>query len=160
MQLYELEEQYIKIVSLIQDGDDELLNDTLESIDFKNEFETKLKNYSFVVLNVKNDIEIIKAEEKRLNDRRKKLENKIAKLEGRMLDAMELVDANKIVTPEVTIALRKNKRVSVIDADKLDNKYLVAQAPKISKTEIRNDLKNGVAVEGAELTEYTSLNIK
>lgn len=160
MQLYELEEQYIKIVSLIQDGDDELLNDTLESIDFKNEFETKLKNYSFVVLNVKNDIEIIKAEEKRLNDRRKKLENKIAKLEGRMLDAMELVDTNKIVTPEVTIALRKNKRVSVIDADKLDNKYLVAQAPKISKTEIRNDLKNGVAVDGAELTEYTSLNIK
>lgn len=160
VKLYELEETYLKIRNLINNDDDELLNDTLDSINFSEDINNKLVGYGKITLDVKSDIETIKAEEKRLADRRKRLENKVANLEGRMLDAMELTDIKTIDDPLLTIKLRKNKRVSVINAEQLDNKYLVAQAPKISKIDIRNDLKAGVAVAGAELTEYTSLNIK
>ncbi|CAI2670244.1 hypothetical protein AKUA2003_PHAGE200090 (plasmid) [Apilactobacillus kunkeei] len=157
--LYDLENTYLKIQSMIE-NDDELLNDTLDSIDFKNDFEDKLVGYGKVVLNIKSDVEAIKAEEQRLHERRKRLENKVDYLQGRMLDAMKLVNVKAINDPILTIKLRNNKRVSILDETKISDKYLVPQQPKISKTDIRNDLKNGINVDGAELTEYTSLNIK
>lgn len=160
VKLYELEDTYLKIRNMINADDEQLLNDTLDSINFSEDINNKLVGYGKITLDVKSDIEKLKAEEKRLADRRKRLESKVTNLESRMLDAMELVNIKNITDPVLTIKLRKNKRVSVINAEQLDNKYLVEQAPKISKIDIRNDLKAGVAVAGAELTEYTSLNIK
>ena len=157
--LYELENTYLKIQSMIE-NDDELLNDTLDSIDFKNDFEDKLIGYGKVVLNIKSDVDAIKAEEQRLTKRRKSMESKIDYLQGRMLDAMKLVDVKTINDPILTIKLRNNKRVSILDETKISDKYLVPQQPKISKSDIRKDITSGIAVDGAELTEYQSLNIK
>lgn len=157
--LYDLENTYLKIQSMIE-NDDELLHDTLDSIDFTNDYNRKLVGYGKVTLNIKSDIESLKNEEKRLHDRRKKLENKVSYLEGRMLDSMKLVGTKSIVDPVLTIKLRQNKRVSIIDETKLSDKYLIPQAPKISKSDIKQDINDGIEVEGAEITEYTSLNIK
>lgn len=157
--LYDLENTYLKIQSMIE-NDDELLNDTLDSIDFKHDFEDKLIGYGKVVLNIKSDVDAIKAEEQRLAKRRKSMESKIDYLQGRMLDAMKLVDVKTINDPILTIKLRNNKRVSILDETKISDKYLVPQQPKISKSDIRKDITSGIAVDGAELTEYQSLNIK
>lgn len=157
--LYELEDTFLKVQSMIV-NDDELLFDTLESMDFQNDFNNKMVGYAKVVLNIQSDISSLKDEEKRLNDRRKKLENKVSYLQGRMLDAMNLVGSKSIDDPIVSIRKRQNKRVSILDESKISDKYLVPQMPKISKSEIKKDIKNGIEVEGAEITEYASLNIK
>lgn len=157
--LYELEDTYLKIQSMI-DNDDELLQDTLDSMDFTNDFNNKIVGYGKVVMNINSDIIALKDEEKRLRDRRKRLENKVDYLQGRMLDAMTLTNVKNVNDPLLTIKTRKNKRVSIVNEEKISDKYLIPQAPKISKSDIRNDLKNGLAVEGAELTDYVTLNIK
>lgn len=157
--LYELEETYLKIQSMII-NDDELLNDTLDSMDFTTDFNKKLVGYGKVVININSDIDSLKNEEKRLQERRKKLERKVSYLEGKMMDAMQMVKTKSIDDPLLTIKLRNNKRVSILDAAKISDKYLIPQQPKISKTDIRKDINSGIPVEGAEITEYASLNIK
>lgn len=160
VKLYELEDTYLKIKNMIDSDDVDLLNDTLDSINFSEDLNHKLVGYGKVALDVKSDIEQIKAEEKRLAERRRSLESKVASLEDRMQNAMELVDVKSVQDPVLTIKLRRTKRVSITDRNKLNEKYLIEQEPKISKIDIKNDLKNGLKVDGAVLTECTSLNIK
>jgi hypothetical protein len=158
--LYELENQYLKIQSLIESNDEELLNDTLDSIDFSSNFNEKVANYGKLILNIKSDTEAIKIEEERLKKRRKTMENKVANLEGRVLDGMNLVGTTRVNTPVLTISVRNNQRVTVTDESKVDHRFLVAQKPKISKSEIKKAIKNGETVDGAEITKYQSLNVK
>ncbi|TPR21474.1 hypothetical protein DY102_07220 [Apilactobacillus timberlakei] len=158
--LYELEDQYQKIASMIDGDDPQLLKDTLDSIDFEQDFNKKIGNYGKVVTNVKSDISQIDDEIKRLNNHKKTLKNNLNYLQDSMFNAMKLVDIKKVKTATNTISLRNSKRLEVKDDSLIDQEFKDIVPDKINKTRIREAIKNGQTVPGAELVAHQTLSIR
>lgn len=57
--------------------------------------------------------------------------------------------------------MQKNSvSVSIPDESKVPEQYLIPQPPKINKTEIKEDLKNGDEYDWAELVQTESLRYR
>ena len=154
--LYELTGDLLAVQRMIEDGA-EGLADTLESIELATA--EKLEGYAMVIKNIESDIEGLKAEEKRLAERRKSMENNIKTMKASMQGALLTVEGNRLKTDKFTFSLRKSTSVVVHnDAVVPDNFAKVTRT--ISKTEIAKALKNGIEVPGAELVENKSLSIR
>ncbi len=75
-----------------------------------------------------------------------------------MLDIQGL---QKFRTSTNYIYKRKNApSVHITDEKLIDSDYWVSQAPKLNKKQIKDDIKAGVKVDGAELRNSESLVIK
>ena len=61
---------------------------------------------------------------------------------------------------EVEILWRKSKSVEVTDIKKLSSYYLRYKEPEVNKTLLGNDLKAGIKLDGAVLTEKNNMSVK
>ena len=71
MRLYELTEQWDNVFYMMEDGetDEQVIFDTLEAIE--GEIEYKADNYAKIIRNLQASVDVLKAEEERLYQRRK-----------------------------------------------------------------------------------------
>ena len=83
--IYTLTGDLLAIQRMIEDGCDGL-DDTLESIELA--VADKLEGYAMVIKNIQSDIDGLKAEEKRLSDRRKAMENNVERMKQAMRDEL------------------------------------------------------------------------
>ena len=163
MTLYELTSEYLDLLAMLEDPDvdEDLINDTLEGID--GELEVKADGYARVMRQMDADAKAIKAEEERLANRRKSLENRSAALKSRLQQMMEITGKVKFKTELFSFGIQKNPAAVVIDTEEanLPAQYLIQQEPKVDKTKLKEDLKNGVDLEGiAHLEQTESLRIR
>ena len=164
MTLYELTSEYMELLAMLEDPDvdEDLINDTLEGID--GELEVKADGYARVMRQMDADAKAIKAEEERLANRRKSLENRSAALKGRLQQMMEITGKVKFKTELFSFGIQKNPAAVVIDERYIENIpecYLIIQEPKIDKQKIKEDLKAGLDLEGiAHLEQSESLRIR
>jgi len=162
--LYEISKQYQELAELADAGDEDLvvaLKDTMEGIE--GEFQEKGKALAMVTLNMDGDIEAIKTQIARLNDRKKALENRQASLKEYLRTNMEQCKITKITHPLFTITLGKGKPIVVIDEEsKIPDEYMnttVTTSPM--KAEIAKAIKEGKVVPGAHSeTGKSSISIK
>ena len=164
MTLYELTSEYLDLLAMLEDPDvdEDLINDTLEGID--GELEAKADGYARVMRQMDADAKAIKAEEERLANRRKSLENRSAALKGRLQQMMEITGKVKFKTELFSFGIQKNPAAVVMDEQYIENIpecYLIIQEPKIDKQKIKEDLKAGLDLEGiAHLEQSESLRIR
>jgi hypothetical protein len=161
--LYELTTAYREVWNMVEDDTTDLtvITDTLESIE--GAIEEKAANIANFIRSLDYDAEAIKAEEKRLADRRKAIENRIAAIKRYIQCQMESTGIDKIKTPTQTISLQKNPPALVVSDDKaVPPQYLVVipEHYEVDKTRIKEALKNGEIVPGCELTQGKSLRIR
>lgn len=154
--LYELTGNMLTIQRMIEDGT-EGLADTLESIELATA--EKLEGYAMVIKNIESDIEGLKAEEKRLAERRKSMENNIKTMKASMQDALLTVEGNRLKTDKFTFSLRKSTSVVLHNDRELPDTFIKVTRT-ISKSEIAKALKSGIEVPGAELVENKSLSVR
>ena len=154
--LYELTGQYLEIYNL--DMDDETKQDTLDSIDWKEDYENKVENYIKVIKNNDADIEARKNEIKRLTELNKSAERKNERLKEVLKESMELTGHDRVDTPLFKVSFRKSEAVEVDDL-LLPESYKVATW-KADKKRLKEDLKNGLEILGAELVERKNLSIR
>lgn len=154
--LYELNNAYARIQQMIEEGH-EGLEDTLESI--TDAVEDKLEGYAMVKKNIESDIAGIKAEEKRLSERRKSLENSINRLDQAITDTLILVEGNRVKTSKFTFSFRKSTSVKVEDESIIPPQFIKVQKT-VSRADIAKALKDGLQVDGASLVENQSLSIR
>lgn len=154
--LYELTGQYLEIYNL--DIDDETKQDTLESIDWNEDYENKVENYIKVIKNNDADIEARKNEIKRLSELNKSAERKNERLKEVLKESMELTGHERVDTPLFKVSFRKSEVVEVDDL-LLPESYKVATW-KADKKRLKEDLKNGLEILGAELVERKNLSIR
>lgn len=143
MTLFELTSEYENLLAMLEDPevDDQIITDTLEAIG--GEIEAKADGYARVIRQMDADAKAIKAEEERLYNRRKSLENRISYLKSRLQFAMELTGTNKIKTEFFSIGIQKNPARVVIDNSAgIPAAYLIQQEPKIDTAAIKDALKN------------------
>ena len=154
--LYELTGQFLDIYNM--ELDDETKADTLDSMDWQTDYENKVENYIKVIKNTEADIEARKNESDRLLELNKKDKRKIERMKEDLKNSMELTGHERVNTTLFKLSFKKSKAVEVDDL-LLPEAYKVATY-KPDKKRLKEDLKNGLEILGAELVERKNLIIK
>ena len=162
--LYTIADQYLQDIQKLQDMDldEQTFADTLESL--SGDLEVKATNVAMFVRNLEASAESIKAAEKQMAERRKAIEAKAERIRNYLKDNMARTGIAKIDCPYFALSLRNSPpAVEVINADEIPAQYFdipEPPAPVLNKNRLKDDLKNGVIVEGARLTQGSYLQIK
>lgn len=158
MKLYELTGKY-REVSDMDDLDEITLKDTLDSL--QEDIETKLQNIGFVIKEKKADLKAIEEAIHNLKEKKTSVEKSIERLQDYSQTTMEVIGIEKIKTPLLTVWIQDNKQsVNVLDEKKINLNYFIEQPPKLDKTLLLADLKEGKEIEGAEIQQTRSLRIR
>ncbi len=157
MNLYELNQAVEEAFYNSMDPETgEILNsDELDALTLARD--EKVENIALFIKNLKAEAEAIKAEEKRLSERRKTCENRAEWLKGYL---QKNLDGEKFKTAKVSISYRKTQSVNVTDIWKIPTEFLKIADPTPDKVAIKEALKAGKAMEGAELVDNISMTIK
>lgn len=125
---------------------------------------SKIENVALWVKDLEVEISAIKAEESNLSDRRHKLENKNSNLKNWLAYAL---NGQKFESPKVEIRFRRSTAVEIADENALAAwctewrpDLLKPVKPEASKSAIRDALRKGECVEGAQLVEHSNISIK
>lgn len=156
MKLYEITEAYINLIDA--DLEEDQIEDALEVID--DEFDVKAENIAKLISSIKGDIETIKAEENRLKDKRRSYENKIQGLQEYLFNNLEKIDKKKIQTPLYKISIQKNPAKLVVKNEKQVPDEYFKTIKQLDKAKLKEDIKNGLEVDYAELIQTESLRIR
>lgn len=151
--IYELSEEFLTLWTLMEDGtlDDEALADAFDVA--VGDLSAKLEGYCKFIKNLESDIAGLKEEEKRLNTRRKTMENTIERAKAAMQNAMRIAGEKKMPAGTFTVSLQQNPPKVVLDEPYIENipeKYLIPQEPTINKKLILEDLKEGFVIPELE----------
>ena len=143
--LYELTGQYEYLMNCLYNDDynEQALIDTLDGIE--GEIEEKAEGYAKILKQLEKDAAAYKAEEQRMAERRKALENRQGWLKSRLYRAMKATGRTKFKTSLFSFEIQKNggKRTLIIDApDQVPAEYLIPQPPKVDSDKVRELLKD------------------
>lgn len=160
--LYDYLRSKNELEQLFESGeiDSDTLKDTLDSID--GELELK----AIDLIKYSRELELmahaVRSEEVRLRERREALLSRADQLKSYVKESMENLGKKKIESDLFTLSLRKSSGKVVINDEALIpecyRRVKMTTAP--DKTLIKQALEDGVEVEGAELIEEHTLQIK
>ncbi|HEP1510576.1 TPA: siphovirus Gp157 family protein [Streptococcus pyogenes] len=157
--LYELEGIYAQLQSM--DLDEEIFQDTLDSIDFQSDLENNIEYFVKMLKNVQADAEMYKAEKEAFYKKQKQAEAKAEKYKETIRRAMELSQKKKVDAGMFKVSLRRSKKVEILDETKIPLDYMQEKIEyKPMKSEISKALKPGIDISGVELIETESLQVK
>lgn len=161
--IYELTQDYLIISEMMENPelDPEFLADTMEAVE--GALEIKAENYAKVMKNLEGDVAALKAEETRLSEKRKAIENNIKNMKVALQSMMTITGKTKFKTDLFSFGIQKNAPSVVIDTDinNLPTEFLKFREPEVDKTKIKEALKNGEDLEGfAHLEQSESLRIR
>lgn len=157
MNLYELSLAFQDVQNM--DLDPDVMKDTLDSIE--DAIENKAENIAKLIQNLNADVASFKAEEERLKGKRQTAERKIEWLKSYLENNMRLTGKTKFKSGMFNFAIQKNPAsVNITDERIIPEDFLIPQLPKIDKTAVKELLKNGVEILGAELKQTESLRIR
>lgn len=116
MRLYELTGKYAELQELMEAGDGEAVSDTLESLE--GAIEEKVESIHRVYRNIQSDIDALKAEEKRLSEKRKALEAEQRRLKGYVETQLNMAEIDALKTGIGTVGFRKSPAsVEIVDEE-------------------------------------------
>lgn len=117
----------------------------------------KIENIALWIKNLESETKAIKDEINVLRERNELKERKIEKLKQYLTGNVE----KKFETSKVIISYRKSVSVNITDESKLEEKYIKTKIEtSVDKMAIKEAIKNGITVSGAELIEKQNIQIK
>lgn len=160
LSLYHFTSEQLRINELLEELEGEL-SPELEAALIINEknFLTKCEGYieSIAFFKAKQEAAKVRIEE---YQRIKRIaENAEKRLKERMQWAMETLGRDKVEVGLHKISLRSSTAVNITNEAHIPSYYIKVET-KIDKDTIKRDLKNGIAVEGAELVTNQSIQIR
>ncbi|MEQ7232379.1 siphovirus Gp157 family protein [Enterococcus avium] len=157
--LYKLSENYNQVIQMADQLDDGTLKDTLDSIN--EAFDDKAENIAKSIKEIEGQADIIKAEKERLAKREQAMRNNAKSMKSYLQEQMDSVGKKKIQGELLTVAIQKNAPSVKIESEQYIPKgFFEPQPPKLNKTELKNELKNGLEILGVELIQTESLRIR
>ena len=155
--LFEIDKAIMNFEFDIDESTGEILNYAdLDSL--KMAREQKIENIGLYYKNLVAEAEMVKAEAKNMSDRQKRLERKAESLKNYLAYAL---NGEKFSTPRMAVSYRKSESVSIPDETLIDDKYCnVSIVKKPDKKVIKDALKSGKEVKGAELIVKQNISVK
>ena len=162
--IYELTESIRLLWDLMDQGelDDDVLKDAM--MNSQEDLKDKLEGYCKFIRQMESDVDGISVEIKRLQDRKAVLKNTIERSKNVMQMAMETAGEKKVKGQIFTISIQANPESVVLDESYIENippEYLKVKDPDIDMAKLKEDLKNGVNLDGiAHLEQNYGLRIR
>lgn len=158
MNLYEINGSILQLAEMLESGeiDETVYNDTIESLGAEIAVEDVVK----AIRNKQAEAEAIKAEADKLTDKRRRAEAAAEGLKNILLTYLTATQQKKVSAGVFTISRGASKAVEILDETAIPESYLIAQPPKVDKKAILAKLKEGEAIEGAQLKESEYVTIK
>ena len=153
MNLYEIDQEIMNCVD-VETGE---IIDPARLDELQMDRDIKIENIACWIKNLYADAEAFKTEKQSFADRKKAAEDKAESLKKYLANYLA---GQKFSTPKVAISFRKTSSVNVTDMTLIPKKYLKFADPTPDKTAIKNAIKNGERVSGAELVDGKSMSIK
>jgi|GEM_PF-2802140 len=148
--LYELTSDLAQLKEIDEMDDAKLIIEIIET-------ELRQKGTGLIKLNriIDANVNQCSDEIKELTDKRRVWEKRKKKIREYILSCMENADIKKIETAIGNMTVRKGvSTLKIEDEDKLPDKYLeVIHTYKVDKNLLKKDIKDGLVVEGAYMTE-------
>ena len=136
MQLYEISARYVQLLNAIENGDivEEAIADTLAAVE--GELIEKIDNVACYIKKLRGEAELIKAEEKALEARRKAKENKAERLTEYLASAMQGIEGRKLETARNRISFSRSYGVRITDEGAFIE-WAATDAPDAIKTTVK-----------------------
>ena len=137
--------------------DGEVLNiDELDALEL--EKKEKLENIGLWIRNLEAEKDAVSNQKKIFADREARLGKKIDSLKGYLTYAL---GGQKFSTDKVSVSFRKSESVHITDEHLIDDSYMdVSVVKRPNKKVIKDALKAGKEVFGAELLEKQNISVK
>ena len=155
MKLYELTQNYLNLQELLENPEipAEMIETAL--------IEDKAENIAKLIKTLEADVSGFKAEEKRLADRRKSLENRVTGLKNYIDNSMKVTGKNKFKGQLFSFSIQKNPpSLNVEDEKLIPEEYWIEQAPVLDKKTLLAALKSGEEIPGVSIKQTESLIIR
>ena len=153
MTLYEIDSE---IMNCIDTETGEIIDtDKIESLQM--ERSQKIRNIALWIKDLKAEAEALKVEKDNFAQRQRTAENKIDSLKKYLAFAL---NGEKVKETEYTISYRKSEAVEVVDVKAIPIEYIVYPEPTVNKLLIKDQIKHGINVPGAQIVEHESIIIK
>lgn len=160
--LYDINTDYLRIIEAVEEAEGELTPELQEQLAANGEdFRDKIENYLKAVKNYEADAEAYKAEAASFFAKAKQAAAIVERLKQTVTAAMQLRGMEKERFGNFIASLRRSERVTVDDnlIQQLPDKYKRIKY-EADKTALKEALKAGEQVDGAQLTTNYSLLIK
>lgn len=158
MNIFNLSDDYMQILSMMEDPDldPQMLKDTMEGIE--GALEDKFDNYVFVAKEMQADIKALEETIKELQARKDSKESNLKKLKEIMTLVMNTTGKVKFKTSLHSYWVQKNPESVVIDTEDIraiPEDYLTFKEPEPNKTAIKAAIKDGMDFQGLAHIEQT-----
>jgi hypothetical protein len=156
--LYEMTAQASELYELLQNEeiDEQTFLDTLECIGA----EEKVEGYCQVLKELQADLDKFKTETDRLAARMKTAKNGIDRMKDSLLSFLKASGQNKVKAGTFTVSIGTSEQTRILDEALIPVEFKIPQPDKVDKTAIKNAIKSGNAVLGAEITINESVRIR
>ena len=156
--LYELTSEWLQVYEMVGEVDQEVIDDTLESIE--GEIEDKAEGYGKIITQLNADADALAVEIRRLQAKKKVAENAVDRMKHRLQESMDAIGTKTIQTKLFKFRIQKNPPKVVIDRpESVPEAFLIPQEPKLDTKSISEALKRGDMIEWAHLEQGESLRI-
>lgn len=160
MNLYEITQEQANLNNLLEESMGELTPELEAALTLNlDNFNAKAEGYVKAIKNYKAEQDALAEEIKKLQAKKKTCENAVERLKDALKNAMDVFDTPKVQAGVFKISLTKSESVNIIDENAIPEEYKKIKY-EVSKTDIKNAIKNGETVEGAELVENKSITIR
>ena len=162
MNLYELTCEQIEINRMLEENGGELTPELEEALLITEEnLNQKAEGYCKAIAIYNGQAATLDEEIKRLTAKKKVAENAVARMKDALKATMNVLELDKINAGTFTISTRKSKSLEVLDEALIPEKYKeTVTTIKVDKNAIKDAIKNGVNIDGVELRENKSIQIK
>lgn len=160
MNLYEITQEQANLNNMLEESMGELTPELEAALTLNlDNFNAKAEGYVKAIKNYKAEQDAIAEEIKKLQAKKKVCENAVERMKDALKTAMDVFDTPKVQAGLFKISLTKSESVNIINEDAIPEQYKRIKY-EVSKTDIKNAIKNGETVEGAEIVENKSITIR
>lgn len=162
MRLYEISNEFAKIVDLIENCD-EMTPELIEMLNtVSSDASAKVINVGAVIKNLESEADSMQSYLNSMRERQDKVEKKIENLKEYLRYHMDTLKLKKVESPEFDVQIRENQyALDLFDQALVPKEYIrVKETVSISRADIIKDLKVGCDVPGARFVTTKSVLIK
>lgn len=157
MKLYELTEE----MNNLMNSEEEVTETALQKV--FGDIQVKAQSICQFITVLESDAEAFKAEEKRIAERRKAMENRAKQIKEYVKMNMQALSIPEIKAGTFTLKLQDNPpAVEVLNESAIPARFftIIPETKQLDKKRVADAIKAGESIEGARLTRGQSLRIK
>lgn len=157
--IYEITDDVLALMQMMEeDSDNEVIKDTLEALN--GELDIKAESYCKVIAEFKaKEAALISAIES-LTQKKQSVSGNIDRLKIALFGAMKATGKEKIKGDLFYLYIKNNAESLDSVPEKLPEKYMIPQEPKVDRKQLLADVKSGLVVDGVTTKRTQSLIIK